>query len=435
MPDDSVETPSLSGPSIGWTPLCRLAFRFGLIYLVLDTFVPRAVWVRVVVPFGASIGVRVDIYSPASGDTTFDYVRLLLLIGLVCIGTGVWSAIERRKTPSPWLAEWGLVLLRYRLAFALAGYGWIKVWGRQFGDHGLAKMMLPFGDGSPMGLAWRFMGHSVVYQGFAGGLELLAAMLLLGRRTTTLGAALACVVMANVVLMNFCFDIPVKLFSCELLTFSLILVALDARRVLDVFVFQRATRAHEFPPHFDDQRIELGRKILKGVLVVGYLAGPVFGLIINWGRAGSTAAHAQLRGIYEVEFLAVDGKPRPGSIDDHSRPRYVIFDRPSWFTIAEMDHRQHRYALDLDLVGDEGTMEVTPFLTIEETVERRALPENDRPEVVTHTWAVRRLDPDHYELEGVLDGHQLEMHLQRRQHEFSLTSRGFHWVNELPYNE
>ena len=41
--------------------------------------------------------------------------------------------------------------------------------------------------------------------------EVLGALLLLFRRTTALGAAVLAVVLVNVVMMNFCYDVPVKI--------------------------------------------------------------------------------------------------------------------------------------------------------------------------------------------------------------------------------
>ena len=68
-----------------------------------------------------------------------------------------------------------------------------------------------------MGLLWTFMGASAPYQMLAGLAEVTCGMLLFWRRSRLLGALLAIGVMGNVVALNYCYDVPVKLFSTELL--------------------------------------------------------------------------------------------------------------------------------------------------------------------------------------------------------------------------
>ena len=91
----------------------------------------------------------------------------------------------------------------------------------------------------PMGVLWSFMGFSNVYQIFTGIGEALGSLLIVFRRTTTLGALLLCGVLANVALLNYTFDVPVKLFSTNLLLMAVFLAAPDAKRLFDVLVRNR----------------------------------------------------------------------------------------------------------------------------------------------------------------------------------------------------
>jgi hypothetical protein len=114
----------------------------------------------------------------------------------------------------------------------------------QFGSLRLAEMVQPIGEQSPMGLLWRFMAASPAYTMFTGFAEVLAASLLLFRRTAMLGAFLCAGVMANVVALNFCYDVPVKLFSSRLLLMSLFLLAPDVRRLCHFFILQDRPSLH-----------------------------------------------------------------------------------------------------------------------------------------------------------------------------------------------
>src|SRR5437899_11151387 len=103
----------------------------------------------------------------------------------------------------------------------------------QFPPPALDRLVQPFGDASPMGLAWTFVGASPAYEIFTGTGELLGGLLLTMQRTTLLGALVAAGVMAHVVALNFCYDVPVKLFSSHLLALALWLMIPDARRLFD----------------------------------------------------------------------------------------------------------------------------------------------------------------------------------------------------------
>ena len=62
-------------------------------------------------------------------------------------------------------------------------------------------------------------------------MEMAVVMLLCFRRTATLGALLCVPVMLNVMLMNLCFNVVVKLYSTMTVVSALVLVLHDARRL------------------------------------------------------------------------------------------------------------------------------------------------------------------------------------------------------------
>ena len=87
------------------------------------------------------------------------------------------------------------------------------------------------------------MGSSTTYVVLAGVAETVGGALLLFPRLATLGALIVVPVMANVVLMNFCYDIPVKIHSSHILGLTLFLLLPEARRLADVIVFGRPVEA------------------------------------------------------------------------------------------------------------------------------------------------------------------------------------------------
>ncbi len=178
-----------------------------------------------------------------SGDTTFNYLAVLSTFVLAALIAVVWSLISRRNTDYPLARDLLRSYLRYVLAFTLLGYGLAKV-TLEFNQFPLVsdwQLKKTWGDSSPMNVLWAFMGTSRPYTIFAGLSEVLGAMLLVWRRTSTLGALVAIGVMTNVVLLNFCFDVPVKLYSSHLLTMAILIALPDARRLANLLFWNRST--------------------------------------------------------------------------------------------------------------------------------------------------------------------------------------------------
>ncbi|MCA9686436.1 MAG: hypothetical protein KC457_29985, partial [Myxococcales bacterium] len=314
----------------------RVGFRFLLAYLILYV-IPDTLWAPFVPKLGALFGVEVLYRTNGSGDTTYNYVLLFAYLGVAAIVCLIWSLLDRRRRAYSKLAGCATIGVRYYLAAMMLGYGFAKVFLTQFPTPGLASLIQPLGNGSPMGLAWTFTGFSPAYQFFAGALEVLGGSLLLSRRTTTLGALVCTAVMSNVVMLNYCFDVPVKLFSSHLLAMAIGLAALDARRLLDVLIRNRPVEPKVFAPHFTKRKLHIGSRVLK-VVVILLLVGPTFVYgVQNMLTYGPGRPRSPLYGIYEVGELREDGALRPGLLEDGARWRYLVFDSPTVMSVQTID--------------------------------------------------------------------------------------------------
>lgn len=128
----------------------------------------------------------------------------------------------------------------------LYSYGSVKFNFGQFGLLAPGQFSKTYGDSSPMFLLWTFMAASPGYQLVAGVAECLPALLLLHRRSVTVGALIAAVTMINVFALNMLYDVPVKLFSFHLLLTAVVLAAFDHAR-LWAFLTGRAVPAQVWP--------------------------------------------------------------------------------------------------------------------------------------------------------------------------------------------
>jgi hypothetical protein len=148
-------------------------------------------------------------------------------------------------------------LLSWYLALILIKYGWIKIIGLQFYLPEPNTVYSAFGSLSKDIAYWSLIGASDTYSAVTGVAEITAGILLLFRRTRFAGALLSAGIFANVVLVNFAFDISVKLFSVTLLLFSAI-VLFSYRDLLKAVFLQRSYEKPE-----EQTPVFRGRRILK----------------------------------------------------------------------------------------------------------------------------------------------------------------------------
>jgi hypothetical protein len=123
-------------------------------------------------------------------------------------------------------------VLRLTLVLSILWYASIKIFPVQIESPSLAVLNEPVGSTSPMTMLWTVLGMNPAYERVCGAIELLCALLLLWRRTALSGVLLALVVLANIVLFDVFFDVPVRLYAANLLLMALTLLAPDVRALL-----------------------------------------------------------------------------------------------------------------------------------------------------------------------------------------------------------
>lgn len=153
-----------------------------------------------------------------SGDTLRDYMRVFLWFVVAIGGAVFWSVLSSRVRLPDWLRNGLRIVLRdglrtyvrWVLAVTLLNYGLAKLgtFSNQFPEPGVGQLLKPWGESSPMNVVWTFMGTSRTYTNFSGWMEVIAALLLIWRRTATLGGLVAAGVMTNVLMLNLCSMFP-----------------------------------------------------------------------------------------------------------------------------------------------------------------------------------------------------------------------------------
>lgn len=239
--------------------------------------------------------------SDGCGDVPWDFRFFPIAGGSAFLLAIIWSFIDSQRRDYSKLQYILQTVVRYFLAYIIMEYGAAKVLDVQFSTS-LSGLDTRVVDMRPMSVAWSFFGYSFSYEFFIGCGQIAAAVLLLFRRTATLGAILMVTIMSNIVFVNFAFDVCVKFFSCSYLVMSLYLLVDDAVRLTNVLLLNRTAEKRVYPALFRKKtlkRISVIMGVLLGLFAVGY---PVF-YTLHMKEKYGVGKHTALYGVWAVDSL------------------------------------------------------------------------------------------------------------------------------------
>ena len=439
-------TPDSNHSFVTW--LRRFGFRFAVLYFFLFTFpfpiwglAPgwnfyqdwpwNRLWQKLAPWIGQHILHRPDAYTDRSfrlldSDSWLQWIQVGCFLALALLGGFVWARFDVERRRDARIREALRYLLRYTLVVAMLGYGVIKVLLLQMPAPGLNELRAHYGDFSPFMVLWYFVGYSPAYQFFTGAAEVIAGLLLLFRRTTTLGALVTVVIMTNVVMMNLCYHVEVKINSSHFLLMAVVLVADDGRRLLNVLVFNRPSEPRPPVRYWPQGRqATFGRVAHALVLlwIVGALSTDV--ALLAKSRPSPRSPHP-LAGVYEVETFKRGGLEAPPTLTDTTRWRELQIGEQGKFIIYDMQEKPVLRAFPTG-VRHEAVNEVSGRLTITPGGKPGAPP--SQPIVLNYT----RPATNQLTLEGEVAGQQLSVTGRRIVPEdFPLMRAKFSWVRKSP---
>jgi hypothetical protein len=330
------------------------------------------------------------------------------------------------------LHEWLRVYVRFYLASQMILYGAVKVIKSQFSAPGPDGLLQTYGESSPMHLLWTFMGASQGYNWFTGAGEMLGGLLLCTRRTTLLGALVTCGVMAHVAALNFCYDVPVKLFSLHLVLMSVFLMAPDLPWLARVFVLGRRAVPRGVTPLTPWRWLNWTLVVVRTLLVAVFVGVLLYSTYARSKETGDLAPKPPLYGLWEVDEFALDGKDRPPLTTDAARWQHVIVRkgfRGPLLAVTPMKGRAMYYPVEVD--PEAKTIALSRF----------SPPGSDPPprQVLTYQEPEPGVILVDGEMDVYADGKFGKKRIRARlrhvpEERFLLLGRGFHWINETPYN-
>jgi len=158
------------------------------------------------------------------------------------------------------------IFIAYYLALILFKYGFDKMFKHQFYFPEPNILFTPLNQLSKDILFWSSMGTSYVYSVFSGLIELLPAVLLLHKKTRLLGGVIALGVLVNVVMINFGFDISVKVYSLFLVLLSVVIISLDGKRLYQLFT-NKIVDNRVVEKEFDSKQSIFKYALIKSIVI------------------------------------------------------------------------------------------------------------------------------------------------------------------------
>lgn len=413
------ETATLAQP---WPAMQKWLFRFAFIFFLLYVFsgiIPDDYMHKLIVWEAAHVlhlANPITVFSNGSGDTTYDYLVVMLYFFAAILGAAIWSVANRRPSNYNGLYYCLTVVLRFYLATIMIGYGASKIIKLQFPYPDAYRLLEPYGNSSPMGLAWTFMGFSKGYNYFTGSAEVICGLLLFFRKTTTLGAVIALVVATNIMAINYCFDVPVKLMSTLLVIMTLFLLGKDTTRIINFFFLNRdAAPSNITPLRFKTKWKNTTLVTLKYLLIAFFVLTTFYNCIQEAIANDEDARKSSLNGLYNTVTFIRNRDTVPPLITDRLRWRRLIINTNYAYVYMMNDHA-NAYTFKIDSVTKQATIYKY---------------NNTQDLVLSYTLSKQGA----LILQGKLLNDSVKIDLQKYDDKkFLLMGRGFHWINEYPLN-
>ena len=351
------------------------------------------------------------------GDNTYSYVVLFILFAISIIGCLLWSVIDLRRKNYNALYYWLTVAIRYYIAFTLLHYGLAKIFKVQFYSSEAWRLLQPYGESSPMGLAWTFLGFSDGYN-ILMGLAELAALLLLFRRTLTAGLVITLFTTINIMAVNYFFDAPVKILSTALVVMTLFLLAHDGKRL---WTFLFTGRAVSLPVIYEPKSRHKWVTYLKTgtkIAIICFTVYSFFKTAIEQQKLFQEYTSASsIAGVYEVENFHLNNQDLSPNRNDSVRWQRLYISSGGRASIMYMNDSLKKY-----------TATTLPLSKVIHLTSSANPHERD-------TLHFESNDKGLYQLTGKINQDSVAIRLKKVDvSKFPLMKRGFHWINERPNN-
>ncbi len=360
------------------------------------------------------------VYPNGSGDTSFGWAQQFSIIIVALLGGIIWALLDRKSNSFEKWEYWLRQLVRYSLAMIAMTYGVLKVFPLQMPYPLLSQMATPLGDFLPMRFSWLFIGYSHPYETFSGVLEVLTALFLFNRKTVNIGIFMASGVFLNVMMLNLCYDIPVKIYSMNLFIASIFLLLHDAKRMIAFFVLNQSvapSQSWEWTPNKKWKKI--GRWIFKAAFFLVIMAIPFYEAYDSYQQEKNKADSKPIpSGIYDVPLFVLNHDTIAPLLTDTLRWQNLIMEKGNYGSVGSKDSQfRQRYGRGYFSIKEDSTSKQLEFR------------KNASDSLPFAHFKYRIADSSFY-LWGKFQKDSLHLVLKKSKRHFQLSENQFHWLSE-----
>ena len=340
-----MSTANLTNSSAEWKGYKEILLRFFLIYFLLQTIpldwkywkgIFSINWLQL--KYGDIF--FISRYFPSFSSATGSFLDWLIIAVVAAIGTAIWTKRYKSNNDYSALYYWLRVILRYRLATGIIGYGFIKFFPLQAPFPSISNLNTNYGDFTDWKLFSLSLGIVPNYESFLGGVELLAGILLFFRRTASIGALIVLVFTGNVFISNLAYEGGEYVYSFYLISLALFVFAYDAERIYNLVALGKPTVPNLFKPIFPAWQ-ENARIVVEISLIFFFVFVYAFKTYKGYKedpyQFPTTAGLTGSAGIYNVSEFKLNQKDYPYSATDPIRWKDVVFEK--WATISIRSNR------------------------------------------------------------------------------------------------
>ncbi len=252
-------------------------------------------------------GLAAKWHPTGSGDTTLNWISGGLFVVYSLVGAAVWTWVAAgrgsKRSEYSALNAWLRFAVRLTCGMFMLSYGLAKLYPQQMAPISIGILNEPVGNMAPMTFLWSLIGMNPAYEMVCGFAEVLGGVLLLFRRTALLGALLSSFVMANVLLYNLFFDVPVKLFAAQLLFGCVFLTLQDLPAMFGFFwKHEPATASGVWFPPISRKAWRITTLVMEIVFMLGFMVEmPIFEGLGWWEGHKSAQVKSPILGAWKLD--------------------------------------------------------------------------------------------------------------------------------------
>jgi len=332
-------------PTSAWSEKEKNIFRFFFLFFVIQALPLSVDLFKVVFGFNwlhISYGDIFDLtrLSPKFIPGNDSLINWIIIAALAAIGAVVWGRSAYKDQDYDNLYYWLRVIVRYRLAIGIIGYGFIKLFPLQAPFPSISNLNTSYGDFTDWKIFSMSLGIVPNYESFLGAIEVIAGLLLFFRKTATIGALIIVVFTGNVFISNLAYSGGEYVYSIYLISFALFVLHFDALRIYNLISLERPTEPNKFKPSFAGSQ-QTTRLVIKSLVIFFFVF--LYGFKTYSGyrhdpyQFPRTLGLAHASGIYNVSEFKINNKELPYSDTDRVRWQDVVFEK--WATISIRSNR------------------------------------------------------------------------------------------------